>query len=87
LIGASICAGVGVGVFTDVREGTQAMVKLAECYEPNPQNHALYREIAAIYRDAFVVLKEAGVFERMAALGQDIGPAAGIAGMRDDRAV
>lgn len=68
LIGASICAGVGVGMFTCAEEGAQAMVKLSERHEPNPANHALYTEIAATYRDAFDALKEAGIFERMAAL-------------------
>lgn len=68
LIGASICAGVGVGVFANAQEGADAMVKLSECYEPDLGVHSRYMEIASIYRDAFGALKDAGVFERMAAL-------------------
>ena len=68
LIGASICAGVGVGAFANAQEGADAMVKISECYEPDPTTHAKYQEIASIYRDAFAALKDAGIFERMAAL-------------------
>ena len=66
LIGAAICAAVGIGFFTDAAEGAEAMVNLEERFEPNPHTHAQYTEIAAIYRDAFTALRQAGIFERMA---------------------
>ncbi len=68
LIGASICAGVGVGTFSSAEEGTEAMVQLEECFEPDPTVHERYQEIAAVYHDAFLALKDAGIYERMAAL-------------------
>jgi xylulokinase len=68
LIGASICAGIGIGLFADAREGARAMVRLSECYEPNPKTHCRYQEIASIYRDTFNTLKDAGIFERICAL-------------------
>jgi len=68
LIGASICAGVGVGAFANAQEGADAMVNLSECYEPDLSVHSKYQEIASIYRDAFSALKDVGVFEKMAAL-------------------
>jgi xylulokinase len=68
LAGASICAGVGVGIFKDAREGTQTMVRVAERYEPNPAVTARYDEMFGIYKAAYRALADSGVFERLSAL-------------------
>jgi xylulokinase len=70
LVGAAICAGVGVGIFKDAREGTRAMVRIAERYEPNPATLARYNEMFDIYRTAYRALVEAGVFERISTLSR-----------------
>ena len=66
LIGGAICAAVGTNFFANAAEGADAMVNLGERFEPNLQVHEQYAEISSVYRDAFKVLKEAGIFERMA---------------------
>jgi len=68
LVGAAICAAVGVGLFNDAREGARAMVHVVERYEPEPVASARYKELFEIYKEAYKALDEAGVFERMAAL-------------------
>jgi xylulokinase len=68
LIGASICAGVGVGMFADARDGARRMVRIAERYEPDPAASAKYTEMFGIYKDAYKALRDADVFERIAAV-------------------
>jgi xylulokinase len=67
LVGAAICAGVGVGMFENAQEGAQTMVRISERYEPDPDNTAMYREKFAIYKKAYDALVAAGVFEDMSA--------------------
>jgi xylulokinase len=66
VLGAAICAGAGVGLFKDIREGVSAMVAVDQTYEPNPQNAALYDELYAIYCQAYDGLAENGVFDALA---------------------
>ena len=66
VLGAAICAGAGVGVFKDIREGVAAMVAVDKTYEPNPQNAALYDELYAIYCQAYEALDEKGVYDALA---------------------
>jgi xylulokinase len=68
LVGAAICAGVGVGLFSSAQEGSRAMVRIEERYEPNPGLGAKYDEMFAIYKSAYQALVGAGVFERIAEL-------------------
>jgi xylulokinase len=66
VLGAAICAGAGVGLFKDIREGVSAMVAVDRTYEPNPQNTALYDELYAIYCQAYESLAGNGVFDALA---------------------
>jgi len=68
LVGAAICAGVGIKLFTSAQEGVQSMVRIAERYEPDPKLLPRYTEMFAIYKDAYNALVGAGVFDRIAAL-------------------
>jgi xylulokinase len=68
LVGAAICAGLGVGMFKNAPEGVRAMVHVAQRYEPNPAASARFNEMFAIYKEAYQALVKAGVFERLAAL-------------------
>jgi xylulokinase len=68
LVGAAICAGVGIKLFHSAQEGVQAMVRIAERYEPNPKLLPKYDEMFAIYKDAYHALVGAGIFNRIAAL-------------------
>jgi len=68
LVGASICAAVGVGLFKDAVEGASVMVRIADRYEPNPETVAIYDEMFEIYKDTYQALYDAKIFERVAAL-------------------
>jgi len=68
VVGAAICAGVGVGLFKNAQEGARAMVGIAERYEPNAQASARYKEMFEIYKAAYKALVDAQVFERMSRL-------------------
>lgn len=41
-LGAAIIAGVGSGQFADFREGAEALVRLTDTVEPDPEQHAAY---------------------------------------------
>ena len=49
-IGASICAGLGAGIFTDWQQGADALVHERRIFSPNAHRHARYREIFAQYK-------------------------------------
>jgi xylulokinase len=68
LVGAAICAGVGVGMFENAREGARRMVRVERCFEPNPLLRAHYDELFDLYQTVYRALREAGVFERLADL-------------------
>lgn len=51
-LGAAICAGVGSGSFGSFDEAVAAMVRPAQVFPPNMQNHELYRQLIPAYRDA-----------------------------------
>jgi xylulokinase len=66
VLGAAILGGVGAGVFSSIEEGVAEMVRIDEQYEPNPQNHAVYNEIYAIYRNLYSAVSKAGVYKEIA---------------------
>lgn len=49
VLGAAICAGVGVGVFSDIREGVDGMVEIEKTYEPIEQNVKVYEELYDVF--------------------------------------
>jgi xylulokinase len=68
LVGAAICAAVGIGLFENARQGARAMVRIAERYEPEASATSRYDEMFEIYKDAYNALVDANVFERIASL-------------------
>jgi xylulokinase len=68
MVGAGICAGVGARVFRDAAEGVEAMVRVADRYEPDLSAHARYDELFGIYQSIYHALVQANVWERIAAL-------------------
>ena len=56
--GAAILAGMGAGVFPDVRKSLVEMVRLDRRFEPNPANHERYSQIYRVFRDLYVHLKD-----------------------------
>lgn len=43
-LGAAMCAGIGAGLFEDVKDAVGKCVHVKETYTPNPQNVDVYRE-------------------------------------------
>lgn len=68
LVGAAICAGVGVGLFDSAQAGVKRMVRVADHYQPHPALTERYDEMVEIYKDAYHALVDAGIFERIAGL-------------------
>jgi len=66
--GAAIVAGMGAGVFANVRESLQEMVHLERRFEPDAANHERYTKSYRVYRDIYVHLK--CDFDRLAAINQ-----------------
>ena len=62
--GAAVLAGMGVGVFPDVRKSLLEMVQLDRRFEPNPENHERYLRSYQVYRDIYEHLK--GDFDHLA---------------------
>ena len=55
--GAAILAGMGAGVFPDVRKSLLEMVRLDRCFEPNQANHEKYTRIYQVFRNIYEHLK------------------------------
>lgn len=64
-LGAALLACVGVGVYANLAEASEHVVRIRERYEPDPNAQAAYAEPYAFYRDAFFTLLP--LFERVAA--------------------
>lgn len=69
--GAAIMAGAASGVFKDIKEGCDALLKVTSVTEPIAENVRLYDEYYRTYRSLYVSLK--GDFARQAAIVQGRG--------------
>ena len=50
-LGSAICVAVGLGVYESFDDAMDHMVRVSTTFEPDPGNHALYQEMAAVYDD------------------------------------
>lgn len=50
-LGSAICVAVGLGVYESFDEAIDNMVKVSTTFTPDPDNHALYQQMAAVYAD------------------------------------
>ena len=64
--GAAVLAGMGVGVYPDVRKSLLEMVRLDRRFEPNQANHDRYMRSYQVFRDIYEHLK--GDFDHLASL-------------------
>jgi len=62
IVGASIFAGVGVGLFASIKEGVERMVLPDKKYTPGADS-AIYEKLYDIYVKAYQSLDKGGVFE------------------------
>jgi len=56
LVGAAVCAGVGVGIFSDAPEGARSMVQIENRYEPDAKLSRKYDQMFEIYKTAYQAL-------------------------------
>ncbi len=68
LLGAAICAGVGIGLVKDAKEGAKPMVRIVERYEPNAANAKKYDDMFEIFKGTYQALVGADIFEKMSGL-------------------
>ncbi len=68
VIGAAIMGGAGVGMFKDIREGVNKMVKIDQRYNPNKENAKVYQEMYKIYCSIYEALEQKDVFKSIAKL-------------------
>jgi xylulokinase len=66
-LGASILAGVGIGVFDGLEEAGERMVHIERAFEPHPEAGARYDTLFAIYRSLYPSLRDA--FWRLGGVG------------------
>ena len=66
VIGAAIMGGVGVGIFKDIREGVNKMVKIDKRYIPDTENAKIYNELYNIYCNIYESFEDRGIFEAIA---------------------
>ena len=64
--GCAVLAGMGVGIYPDVRKSLLEMVQLTRRFEPNPANHEKYTRFYQVYRDIYEHLK--GDFDHLASV-------------------
>lgn len=58
-LGAAILAGTGSGLFSSLRDGVDAMVRLEQRFEPDPARQRLYTERFAAYRSFAPAMEQA----------------------------
>lgn len=68
VLGAALAGAVGVGLYANVREAVDDLVKFDKRYEPIPENAEKYRELFGIYCDIYQALSDNGVYDRIANL-------------------
>ncbi len=53
LVGTTILAGLGTGVYGSVAEGAERFVRRDRVFEPNAERHRFYRELHGRYRELY----------------------------------
>ena len=58
VMGAAIMAGVGAGLYKDITEATDQLVKVEKLVEPDQSKQALYDDMYGLYREIYQDLRE-----------------------------
>jgi len=67
-LGAAMCGAVGIGLYKDIREAVDALVKFDKRYEPIDENVKIYDELFGIYCDIYDALDKNGVYNRLSSM-------------------
>ena len=52
-LGAAICAGVGVGLFSNIQDTSESLVQWEKIFEPNSMNHVQYQKLYKQWRETY----------------------------------
>lgn len=63
LVGAAMCAAVGVGEYKDLNEAASNFVKIKDTINPQKENFNLYQEAYANYHKANKCLRDSGIYK------------------------
>ena len=58
VLGAVICGGVGIGIFSDIKDGVNRIVEVDKMYEPISENTAIYEELYEVFCDVYEGLSQ-----------------------------
>lgn len=72
ILGASIFAGVGCGIFKDIRGASEAMVNVDKKYKPISKNARKYNMLYELYCDIYNSLEAGKIFEKMAKVQEEL---------------
>ncbi len=72
MLGASIMAGVGAGIFDDIKEGVENMVKIDKKYLPSQKNNKIYDNIYSIYCDIYNSINNTNIFDNISMLQSEL---------------
>ncbi|MGC9157726.1 MAG: FGGY-family carbohydrate kinase [Terracidiphilus sp.] len=67
-LGAAILGASGAGVFNSIEEAVQNMVHPYGFIEPDMDNHAIYTDLFGIFKDTFLALRDANIYNRLASV-------------------
>ena len=67
-LGATILGAAGAGVFGSVEEAVGNMVHPFDSIEPDMGNHEIYQDVFGVFKDTFLALKNAGVYDKIASV-------------------
>ncbi len=68
VLGAAILGAVGAGVFANMKEGIDAMVRVKSTFEPDQSTRAQYDETFEIFKETYHALATSGVYNKLTAL-------------------
>jgi xylulokinase len=67
-LGATILGAAGAGVFSSIEEAVGCMVHPYGFIEPNMRNHEIYTDMYGIFKDTFLALRDANIYNKLAAV-------------------
>ncbi len=65
MVGAAICAAMGVGLYEDWSSAADCFVQVKDTIEPQETNREVYEQSYQNYRDAFLLLSRDGIFRKI----------------------
>jgi xylulokinase len=65
MVGAAICAAMGVGLYEDWSDAADRFVQIKDTIDPQQANRGVYEQSYQNYRDVFRLLSREGVFKRL----------------------